>query len=260
MKVINPENYLFPGDEAAMETINKVPQLQKVLSFISKNSTEKFYSIIFSSSYIKLTSKNAPKIYSFYEDAAEVFGLDKVPDLYLRRSYQYETNLLGIENPMIIINTALLENMPEEMLRVFLASDIAGIRVGHNKMNFLRILCETFGDSLPIPKQVLTVPLMMWSKQKYYTYDRARMLYSRDKNLVFKMIGYGEAPSEIMDRISLDERIEQSAEFLEIEGVQSLAKTILTVSEPKPWNSMRIAELNNWVESGMYRTGLEETV
>ncbi len=260
MKVISPESYLFPGDEEAMEAINKIPQLSKVLAFISKNSIEKFYSIIFSSSYIKLTSANAPKLYHFYEEAAEAFGLDQLPEIYLRRGYQYKTDVVGIDNPMILINTSVLEDIPEEMLRVFLASDIAGIKAGHNKMNFIRLLCDNFADSLPIPKQVLTVPLLMWSKQKYYSYDRARMMYSHDKDMVLRLIGYGEAPPDIMERVTPDERIQQGMEFLEIDGVQSIAKSILTMSEAKPWNSMRVIEFNNWIESGMYKIGLEERI
>lgn len=257
MRIIKPEDYLFPGDEASIEAVHKVPGLSKLLEFVSKNSVEKYYHIICSSSNIKLTSKTAPKIYRFYEEAAEAFGLDEMPDVYLQRGYQYETIVFGVESPTILVNTALLDDLPEELLKVFLAADIAGIKAGHGELNFLRIMCETFGNSLPIPKQLLTIPLMLWSKQKYYTYDRARMLYCNDFELTAKLIGYGEAPPEIMEKVTIDERLEQGREFLDIKGVQAISKTSLTLSESKPWNSLRVIELSNWVESGLYKNALE---
>ena len=255
--MIKPENYLFPGDEAAIETVHKIPGLSKLMEFVSKNSVEKYYHIICTSSNVRLTARTAPKIYRFYEEAASVFGLTTMPEIYLQRGYQYETTVFGIDTPTILLNTAVLDDMPEDLLRIFVAADIAGIKAGHGVLNFLRIMCETFGDSLPIPKQVLTIPLMLWSKQRYYTYDRARMLYCRNFEQTVKLIGYGEAPPEIMDRVTIDERLEQGHDFLAIKGMQAISKTSLTLSEPKPWNSLRVVELSNWVESGLYQNALE---
>lgn len=260
MDIIRPEKYVFPGDEAAMEAVNKVPGLSKVLSFISKNSLEKMSSIMYSASLLQITESTAPKIYGFYREAAEAFGLDKMPEIYLQRDYNYETVVMGIENPIIIINSALLDDMSEDMLRVFLSSDIAGIQAGHGKLNFILWILRMFGNMLPIPKEILLAPLLQWTKQKYYTYDRARMIYCDDFDLVTKLIGYGEAPADIMDKLTLDERIEQGREFMEISGMQSIIKTTITLSELKPWNSMRLIELSNWVESGMYRVTMEENL
>ena len=258
MRIIKPEAYMYPGDEAAIQAVNKVPGLSKLLGFITKYSVEKVYDMLFSSSFVKLTDETAPKIYGFYQKACDRFGLEKVPDIYVMRGYQYETTVFGIDSPKVLINSSVLNDIPEDLIEIFVSSDIAGIKAGHGKLNMLLRMMSTFGDMLPIPKEVITVPLMLWSKQKYYTYDRARMLYSDNFEAVTKLIGYGEAPLEIALETSIDDRIEQGREFLEIGGMQGLAKTTMTLSETKPWNTMRVVELNNWVESGMYRNALEE--
>ena len=77
---------------------------------------------------------------------------------------------------------------------------------------------------------------------------------------VTAVTGSAEAPADIMDKLTLDERIEQGREFMEISGMQSIIKTTITLSELKPWNSMRLIELSNWVESGMYRVTMEENL
>lgn len=61
-------------------------------------------------------------------------------------------------------------------------------------------------------------------------------MYSEDYDLVMKLIGYGEAPKEIMERTSLDERLKQSEDFLRISGTAGASKAVQTVMAGKPWN------------------------
>lgn len=259
MPVIPVKSYLYPGDEAAVQTVNSVSGLDKLLTFISKNSVERFYDVMFTSSYLKLTERTAPEIYQMYLRACRRFGVETPPEVFLHRSYDCDTFLFGMERPKILVSSSLLEMLPPRELEVFLASDVAAVKAGHGMIGLLMMVVNTFGGMLPVPKSVIAYPLIQWKRQSYYTYDRARLVYSGDYDLTAKLIGWGEAPEDVMDRTTLEDRMHQNEEFLQISGGAGAAKTLQTLSNARPWNASRMIELYNWVESGAYQRTKEET-
>lgn len=254
MSVIPVKSYLYPGDEAAIQAVNSIPGLDKLLAFISKNSVERFYDVMLTSSYLKLTEKTAPEIHQMYLRACQRFGVETPPDVFLNRSYSCDTFLFGIESPKILLNSSLLELLSPRELEVFLASDVAAIKVGHGMIGLLLMAVNTFGGALPVPKGLLTYPLNQWKRQSYYTYDRARLLYCGDYDLTAKLIGCGEVPKDIMERTSMEDRMRQNEEFLQMDGSAGTAKALQTLAIARPWNASRMIELYNWVESGTYQT------
>lgn len=259
MPVIPVKSYLYPGDEAAVQAVNSISGLDKLLAFISKNSVERFYDVIFTSSYLKLTERTAPEIHQMYLRACRRFGVETPPDVFLHRSYDCDTFLFGMEKPKILLSSSLLEMLPPQELEVFLASDVAAIKAGHGMIGLLMMVVNTFGGVLPVPKSVFTYPLTQWKRQSYYTYDRARLLYCEDYDLTARLIGYGEAPEDVMNRTSLEDRMRQNEEFLQISGGAGAAKTLQTLAIQRPWNASRMVELYNWVESGAYQRTKEAT-
>lgn len=258
MPKIAAEIFLHPGDEAAIQAIRKISGFEKVLEFISKNSLERIYDIQWSSSYFQLTRENSPRVYNMYQRICSAFGVERMPKLFLSRTYDYENTVIGITNPCILISSSALDSMNEKELETYLVADIAGLVAGHGTYNMIDRLLQEFGSLFPIAQEIISFQLNTWAKQRYYTYDRARMLYSDDYNTVMRLIGYGEAPQKIMENTDIEDKIEQARAFSRISGIQASAKTLLAVNKSKPWNSMRVAELYNWVESGMYADAKED--
>ena len=254
MPTIPVKAYLYPGDEAAIQAVNGIPGLEKVFSFISKNSVERYYDVIYTSTYLKLTEKTAPKIYQIYQRACRRFNVEKVPDVFLMRSYDCTSFVFGLDTPKILLSSSLLELLSPQELEIYLSSDIAAIKAGHGMIGLLLAVINSFGGILPIPKSVLTYPLYQWKRQSYYTYDRARLLYSGDYKLTMKLIKCGEAPRDIMEQTSLEELMRQNEAFAKINGGAGIAKALQTLATAQPWNANRMIELYNWVESGAYET------
>lgn len=259
MPGIPVNSYLYPGDEAAVQAVNGIAGLDKVLAFISKNSVERFYDVMLTSSYLKLTERTAPEIHQMYLRACERFAVETVPEVFLHRSYDCDTVLFGVEKPKILVSTSLLELLQPRELEVYLASSVAAMKAGHGKIGLLMMVVNTFGGMLPVPKSLFTYPLIQWKRQSYYTCDRARLIYSGDFDLTAKLIGLGEAPADVTERTTLDDRMEQNREFLQLSGGVGAAKTVQTMVSGRPWNASRMIELYNWVESGAYQHVKEET-
>lgn len=258
LKHLKIKDFMYPGDANAMNAVKALPGFSKIMEFIAANSVEKFYRIIYNSSNLKLTSKNAPKIYRMYSEACEIFELEKMPDIFIERSYSYRTQLLGVDNPILVISTPVLEDMSDDMLACYLAGDIAGIKAGHGIMNFIDILLNNFGGLIPVPREVYTYPLNQWKKQKYHTYDRARLLVSEKFELCSGLIGIDETSDEILAATPLEERLEQGKQFLDLSGNKDKAKKLLSMASSTPWNSSRLIDLFNWYESGEYHSILQQ--
>lgn len=250
--MIPAKAYLYPGDESAVQAVNSIPGLEKLTGFIAKNSVERYYDILFTSTFLKLTEKTSPKICGMYRRACEKFGVEQPPDIYLQRSYRCDTTLFGVENPKILVSSSLLELLDERELEVFLSSDIAAVKAGHGLMGLLLLTVSTYGGVLPIPKETVLYPLYQWKRQSYYTYDRARLLYSDDFDLTMRLIECGQAPEEIMEGMTQEDRLAQSEAFFSISGGAGASKTVQTMVAARPWNASRLLELFNWKESGAY--------
>lgn len=259
MNTIPVESYIYPEDKAALDRINKVPGIEKLMKFISKNGIERFYDFILSSSMLKITDKNSPKVYDMYRTICERFDLKKIPDVYVSRDYSIKTTVFGADNPKIMVNSAVFEEMNERELEVFLSSDIAGIKAGHGIMSMVQMVVNSYAGILPVPKVLLTTPLNYWSKQKYYTYDRARMIYSDDYELVMKLTDYGNIPEKAdgMNARTIEERLSQSEEFRSMGGISKVSISTQTLESDIPWNADRAVQLFNWVESGLYSKAKE---
>ena len=260
MSTIPVESYLYPEDKAALDRINKVPGIGKLMKFVSKNGIERFYDFMLFSSMLKITEKNAPKVYDIYRKICERFDVKKIPDIYVTRNYYIKTNVFGVETPKILISSTAFEEMSERELEVFLVSDIAGIKAGHGVMSMLQMVVNSYGGALPVPKALLAAPLYYWSKQRYYTYDRARMIYSDDYELVMKLIDYGNIPETApgMNARTIEERMVQSEEFRSMGGFSQVSRSAKTLDNDAPWNADRAVQLFNWVESGLYSKVKEE--
>lgn len=257
MPIRSMKAYLYPGDEAAIKAVNSIPGMEKLLSFISKNSIERYYDMIFTSTYLKLTEKTAPKIDAMCKRACVYFGVERMPDIFLKRSYDCDLFLFGVDKPKLLVNSSMLEMLSEADLEVFLSSAMAAVRAGHGMINLLLMVMNTFGGALPVSQSVISYPIYQWKRQSYYTYDRARMLYSDDFDLTMKLIGYGEVPEDIMAQTTCEDRMRQNEEFLQLGGGAGAAKVLQTLYISKPWNASRMVELYNWVESGEYKIAKE---
>ena len=219
---IDPKLFQHPADKAAADSIRKLPAFQKALEFISKNSVEKEMGIIYRSSLAQLTPMTAPKIFKMLEEAAEMFDVPVIPDVFLVRSYPMMVTLLGIEKPMIMISSQYLENISEHVLWGMIASEMAGIKNGFCEVKFVEWLCTTARGILPNAiVEPLNLMFSTWHKYTEYSFDRAALIATGDFNVTMQMILAGEAPREVLEKMNFADPncdyMKQSREFFDNE-------------------------------------------
>ena len=217
---INPQDYQHPVDKKVTEGILKMPAFQKVLQYISKNSMEKYMSSFYRSSLAQLTPEVAPKIFKMLEEAAKMYDVPVIPDVFIERTYPMMVVLHGVEKPTIRISTTLLESLSEQALWGLMASEMSGIKTGFCEIKLVEWLCNSTVGLIP---DVLSVPLKVvfnnWHKYAEFSFDRANLLATGDINTTMQGMLAGEAPSHVLQSIDFSdpncEYMKQCREFIQ---------------------------------------------
>ncbi len=257
-------DFQHPSDREAVQAVMAVPGVQKLLQYISKHSVERTYSFINNSSRMKVTRQMSPMIFEMLDEAAGMYGMNTIPDVYLERAYEYKVTLEGINSPHIIFTTSLLEGMDERQLWPVIASEFAGIQANHGTIKFIDTLIQTVKGALPFGiDQALGLTLNNWYRTKAYTYDRAILLAFEDFELASQHILLGEAPDEVLESIGLDQPdnpyLEQTIDFLQRSGAEGIYQKLATAFTKNQWAASRYYELYKWYQSGKYHEVLEDS-
>ena len=264
MGTYNKNGRHFPMDKNAVRAVMAVPGFQKLIGYLSEHSVERVYGFINNSSRMKVTREMSPMIFEMLEEAARMYGMQELPDVYLERAYEYNVTLEGINSPNIIFTTSLLEGVNEKLLWPMIASEFAGIQAQHGTIKFIDLMIRNLKGLLPFGiDQALTLALNNWYRSKAYTYDRAVLLASEDFELASEHILLGEAPDETIGKIGLDQPdnpyLEQAMEFLQRSGTAGVYQKLTTALARNQWTASRYAELYKWYQSGGYDEVLEES-
>ena len=263
-KKLDVKEFQHPADKRAVDAVTAIPGFEKIVDFISKNSIERVYSFMNNSSRLKITDKMSPKMSAMISEAAEMFNSERIPDIYIERSYIMRIVLEGVKNPFVIFSTSILEQISDEMLWPVMVSEIAGIQAKHAVIKFIDSLLGFGGGLLPFGADIaLGYAISDWYRNKAYTYDRAILLASENFELTAKHILFGEASGDVLESLKLADPdssyLEQANEFLRRKGADGAVQKLNTVFSKNQWAASRYMELYNWYHTGNYHDIIERS-
>lgn len=261
-KRLNVEEFQHPADRKAVNAVLSVPGFENILKYISDNSIERVYSFFNNSSMLKISREMSPKMHQMLEEAAQMYGTDVIPDLYLQRNYEYFINLDGMAKPYVVLPSAWLEIVDDQMLWAMLSSQIAGIQAKHGMIEFIGNILKFTKDILPFGVDaVLDLAIKEWSRSRAYTADRAILLATENFELAAKHILIGDASNAVLEGIGLDKPnnsyYQQAQEFIHRSGAEGVIQKLETIFSGGQWTASRYIELYNWYFSGEYEDVLE---
>ena len=250
-------DFIHPSDKNAMNAIEKLPGFEKFTAFIHENTIEQYYNIYLKGGLIRLTEKNSPEILRIFRHVAEILEVSKFPDIYLQRSFRYENKIIGYANPVVLLATSCLENMPEDRIYFIAGRCMGGIKAGHNKMEFFSELITESGMGIDVLKaavNTLQIPLLQWRRKADLSRDRAGLLACQNYDEAMRMLMlYAGVTVGSENEIKIEDFLQQAVEFRNISGLVGKAgKYVQTLYKDSSWVIERAAELFNWYETGEY--------
>lgn len=247
--------YEHPFDKAALSTLESTPGLSHVGNFITRNTIEKIYTVQHTGSGLKVTKDSYPKIYEYLEYACLILDIKKVPDLYLQWSYNINAMTVGSENPIIVINSGLIDLCDDDEIMFIIGHECGHIKSNHmlyHMMAQVVNMCVSmipFGDIAAAPIQYA---LYYWDRMSEYTADRAGLLCCQKPTTCIRTLAkMAGTPISNFNNIDINSFIKQAQDFkgLDYEVLNKAIKLIAIADNSHPWTVMRAAQLIEWLQT-----------
>ena len=187
------------------------------------------------------------------------------PDLYIQQNPIVNAFTGGVEKPIIVLHSALLERLNEEETLAVIAHEVGHIHAEHvlylTAAQLILAIATIPLASLPIAailKELLTATmrgaLLAWMRRAELSCDRAALLVVQDPHVVGRTM-MKLAGGTFASKINYDLFLEQAREFQKSYDDNKLDKfwaDIINAGLSHPFPIWRVSEILKWVESGEY--------
>jgi Zn-dependent protease with chaperone function len=254
---IAPVAWEHPADRAALQTLRAIPGLdelvRRVMSFLGERGVRQ----LFTADSVRVNERQRPKLHSLYMEVLETLDWPVRPDLFVTQTPFVNAMAVGFEKPFIVVHTGALGILDEPQQRVLLGHEVGHVMSGHSTYSTLALLFLSFGFNAIPGLGLIALPIQLalleWYRKAEFSADRAGILASQDPIQTMRMFllfagGTGDATET-----NLDEFLAQAQEYESDSGAIDLLFKLLNVSgRTHPFNTVRAAELQRWVQAGGY--------
>lgn len=260
--------YEHEFDKAALKTLEGTVGLETFAKWLTSNFIERIFDIQYRGSNIRVTKESYPKIYAYLEKACEILDMPKVPECYIQWGYNINAFTVGSENPIIVLNSGLIDLCEEDEIMF-----IIGHELGHIKSNHMlyHMMAQTIDMALAYVPLVLTkilagglqYALYYWNRMSEFTADRAGLLCCQDERTAVKsFMKMAGVPQNHFNEMNYETFIQQARDFkaMDLENMNKIIKTISIADDTHPWTVLRASELLRWIDAGEYDKLLGNTL
>lgn len=248
--------YEHPFDKQALSVLEGTPGLGAVGKFVTKHTVERIYTIQYTGSYLKVTKDNYPKVYELFDYATQILDLETKPDLYVQWGYDINAFTIGSENPIIVINSGLMDLCSEEEILFILGHECGHIKSNHMLYHMMAQIINWIIDAIPGGSFVATplkYALLYWDRMSEFTADRAGLLCCQKPSAVIRsFIKMAGLPKSEYNNLNVTSFLEQAEHFknLDYENMNKVVKFISIAQSTHPWTVMRASQIVEWLNAG----------
>jgi Zn-dependent protease with chaperone function len=255
---ISPRAYQHPADRAATAALQKVPYLDEVVRKLIALGYERALRAAALGSSVRLGQEQLPHIWVLHRQCFNALDLEDVPDLYMTQLPFANAATIGVDRPVVVLNSELVRILDDDGRRAVLAHEAAHVHSGHvlYQTAMLILLRLATGVRLPLlaglPLLAIQLALLEWFRGAELSCDRAAALVTRDPMAVCRalmVISAGEASADL----SLDAFIAQAMDYSEGgTGLEKLTRLMADMGLTHPMPVRRVRLLLEWVREGEY--------
>lgn len=254
---IAPAAWEHPADRAALQSLRSVPGFDEVVKKIFGFIGERGVRLLFQAGAVRVGPTQFPRLNALYADVLTTLDWPTRPPLFVSQTPFVNAGAYGMDQPFIVINSGALKLLDDDEMRSLLGHELGHIMSGHALYRTILVLILNVSfTSLPFLAGIALLPvriaLLEWYRKSELSSDRAGLLASQDPvaslRVFLKMAGGGD-----MTQMDLNAFLVQAKEYEESGGALDRIFQILnTLERTHPFNTLRAAELQRWIESGEY--------
>lgn len=254
---IAPVSWEHPADRAALQSLRAVPGFDELLKKIYGFLGERGVRLLFQADAVRVGPTQFPRVNQLYTDVLTTMDWTERPELFVSQTPFANAGAFGMDKPFIVINSGALKLLDDDELRDVLGHELGHVMSGHALYHTLLVLLLNVSFSaLPFLAGIAILPiqlaLMEWFRKSELSADRAGLIACQDPTaslrVNLKFAGGGD-----MTQMDLNAFLVQAKEFEEQGGaIDRIFKILGVLMRTHPFNTVRAAELQRWVESGEY--------
>ncbi len=262
---LSKHEYVHPADSKALAALRAIPGIDTALKQLLKITGESAIRVMFMASAVKVTPKQCPDLYAKLQIACTTLGVD-MPELYVQQNPVVNAFTGGVDRPIIVLHSALIERLNDEETLAVIAHEVGHIHAEHVLYLTAARLIEALTNAsiarlIPgaeIIKFLISAgisgALLAWARKAELSCDRAALLVTQDPHVIgrtmMKLCG-----GTFASKIDYDLFLEQAREFEKNYDEKKLDRfwaDILTSGLSHPFPVWRVSEILKWVDEGEY--------
>ena len=262
---LSKHDYIHPLDSKALAALRAIPGVDSALKKFLAVTGESVIRVTFMASAVKVTPKQCPDLHAKLQIACTTLGVE-MPDLYIQQNPVVNAFTGGVEKPIIVLHSSLIERLNEEETLAVIAHEVGHIHAEHvlylTAARLMELLANT-GASILLPgSEILKLlismgissALLAWARRAELSCDRAALLVTQDPHVIGRTM-MKLAGGTFASKIDYEQFLEQGKEFkkdCEEKALDKFWAQIVNAGRSHPFPIWRVGEILDWVETGQY--------
>ncbi len=215
---------------------------------------------MFLATAVKTSERQFPELYDMVRDAAYALDLEQVPDLYVTQDPTVNAFTIGIDTPIIVVTSGLVELLDEEELRSVVGHEVGHAMSGHAVYRTMLMILTNIATRIawvPLGNLAITAiitALKEWFRKAELSSDRAGLLAGQDLQASMRAL-MKLAGGHNLAEMNVDAFLEQAEEYEKAGDLRDgVLKLLQVLPQTHPFAVVRVAQLKKWAESDEYRS------
>ncbi|WP_328776553.1 M48 family metallopeptidase [Streptomyces goshikiensis] len=256
---ISSRAYEHPADRSALVALRKLSGFDTVFKALSGLLPERSLRLLFLSDSVRVGETQFAHLHTMLRDACYILDLEKVPQMYVRQDPKPNAMCIGLDEPIIVVTTGLVELLDEEEMRAVVGHEVGHALSGHSVYRTVLLFLTNLALRvawIPLGNVAITAivtALREWFRKSELSADRAGLLVGQDVTAsmrgLMKMAGGNH-----LHEMNVDAFLAQADEYEKSGDLRdSVLKILNVLPRTHPFTTVRAAELNKWSQSRDYQ-------
>jgi hypothetical protein len=208
---------------------------------------------------VRVSDAQFAHLNTMLRDACYILDLEKVPPLYVTQDPRPNAMCIGLDEPIIVVTTGLVELLDEEEMRAVVGHEVGHALSGHSVYRTILLFLTSLALKIAwiplgnVAIMAIVTALREWFRKSELSADRAGLLVGQD--LQASMRGLMKiAGGNHLHEMNIDAFLQQAEEY-EAGGDlrDSVLKILNVLPRSHPFTTVRAAELKKWAETRDYQ-------
>ncbi|MER6250617.1 M48 family metallopeptidase [Streptomyces sp. NPDC001584] len=252
---ISSRAYEHPADRSALVALRKLSGFDTVFKALSGLLPERSLRLLFLSESVRVGETQFPHLYAMLRDACYILDLEKVPQMYVQQDPNPNAMCIGLDEPIIVVTTGLVELLDEEEMRAVVGHEVGHALSGHAVYRTILLFLTNLALKIAwiplgnVAIMTIVTALREWFRKSELSADRAGLLVGQDVQASMRGL-MKIAGGNHLHEMNVDAFLAQAEEYESSGDLRdSVLKILNLLPRTHPFTTVRASELKKWAES-----------